>query len=103
MTLVTLAMGRSVPRSRLHSSWPVAASARTAPLALIPLGAPDAWMAGVTDGLGLAVAADGRAVPLVALVALVASLAAGWSWPAADVQAVTPAVMTATAVSATIR
>jgi hypothetical protein len=70
---------------------------------LIPLGAPDAWMAGVTTGLGLAVVADGRPVAPAAPAALVASLAAGWSWPVADVQAVTPAVMTATAVSATIR
>jgi hypothetical protein len=54
-------------------------------------------MAGVTDGLGLAVVADGRAVALVAI------LAAGWSWPEADVQAARPPAMTAAAVSETIR
>jgi hypothetical protein len=53
MTLVTLAMGRSVPGSRLQRTWPVDASAMTAPLALTPPGAPVTWIAGVTDGLGL--------------------------------------------------
>src|SRR5437764_799042 len=54
-------MGRSALRSRLHSTWPVAASASTAPLALTPLGAPVTWICGETDGLGVA---DGRgAVP----------------------------------------
>jgi hypothetical protein len=60
-------------------------------------------MAGVTDGLGLAVVADGRAVALV--LAPAARLAAGWewSWPEPDEQAVTPAVMAAAAISATLR
>src|SRR5689334_7777109 len=97
MTLVTLAMGRSVSRSRLHSTWPEAASASTAPLALTFLGAPVTWICGVTEGLGVA---DGRGVA-----AIVASLAAGLAWPPAVVaeQAVRLPAMAAAAVSETIR
>src|SRR5689334_6001809 len=39
MTLVTLPIGRLVPASRPHSSWPVPASARSAPSAPTPAGA----------------------------------------------------------------
>ena len=60
MTLVTLAIGRSPSASRLHSTWPVAASARIAPLALTRAGAPPSWSTGPAgrDGvaLGLGVA-----------------------------------------------
>ena len=58
ITLVTLPMGRSVFRSRLHSTVPVAASATTPPLALTARGAPvtriptSAALGGVGDGLG---------------------------------------------------
>src|SRR6266705_5545812 len=44
ITLVTLPIGRSVFRSRLHSCVPVAASASTPPVALTPRGAPTTWM-----------------------------------------------------------
>src|SRR5450755_768541 len=55
ITLVTLAMGRSVAASRLHRTWPVAASTRIAPLAFTPAGAPATVIAGRTDSDG-----DGR-------------------------------------------
>src|SRR5215831_15845509 len=55
MTLVTLPIGRLVPGSRLHSCWPVPASARSAPSAWIPAGA-------VAAGPLLASAVVGRAV-----------------------------------------
>src|SRR5690348_835837 len=99
MTLVTLAMGRSALRSRLHSTWPVAASASTAPLALTFLGAPATWIRGEMDGLGVAGVADGRGV------AVVASRAAGLAWPPAVAaeQAVRLPAVAAAAISETIR
>src|SRR5690348_3054795 len=89
-------MGRSVSRSRLHSTWPVAASASTAPLALTFLGTPVTWICGVTDGLGVA---DERGA------AVAPSLAAGLAWSPtdADEQAVAPPATMATAISETIR
>src|SRR5689334_15579111 len=97
MTLVTLAMGRSVSRSRLHSTWPVAASASTAPLALTFLGAPVTWICGEMDGLGVA---DERDVAAIA-----ARSAAGLCWPPAVAaeQAVRLPAMAAAMVSETIR
>src|SRR5580692_11920794 len=47
-----LAMGRSVSVSRPHSTWPVAASASTAPLALTPPGAPVTAIVGRGEGRG---------------------------------------------------
>src|SRR4051794_32266138 len=93
-------MGRSALRSRLHSTWPVAASASTAPLAFTPLGAPATWICGETEGLGLADGADERGEAV-----LVARSAAGlcWSPAVAAEQAVTLPTMAAAAVSATIR
>src|SRR5690349_24968922 len=91
-------MGRSVPRSRPHRIWPVAASASTAPLACTPPGAPATWITGLTDGLGW----DGAAGGLVG--AITACLPGrGLSFPAAGAQAATPTAITATAVSETIR
>ena len=55
--MVTLAIGRFVSTSRPHSTWPVAASASTAPLAFTPLGAPVTSIAGWTAGRGV----DGEA------------------------------------------
>src|SRR5689334_13451177 len=97
-------MGRSVPRSRPHRIWPVAASASTAPLAFTPPGAPVTWIAGLTDGLGR----DGVAGGCVGAGGRVGAIAAclagrGLSFPAAGAQAVTPMAITATAVSETIR
>src|SRR5215472_16243507 len=95
-------MGRSVSRSRLHSTWPLAASASTAPLAFTPVGAPVTWITGLADGRDGVGVAGGR-VPAVAVVA--ACLAAGRELPppAAGAQAATPPAMTVTAVSETIR
>jgi hypothetical protein len=55
--LVTLAIGRWVLAAWAHSTWPVAASASTAPSALTPPGAPATSIAGLAsdrsgDGLG---------------------------------------------------
>src|SRR5947208_13555956 len=91
-------MGRSVPRSRPHSTWPVAASASTAPLAFTPPGAPVTWITGLTDGLGLDGVADGRAGAITARLA-----GRALSFPAAGEQAARPTAITATAVSETIR
>src|SRR5690348_9977280 len=108
MTLVTLAMGRSVSISRPHSTWPVAASASTAPLAFTPPGAPATWITGEADGRGGADVAGGRGRPSVTDgrgAAVEACMAAGCepSPPAAGAHAVTPPAMTATTVSQTIR
>src|ERR1700722_3824267 len=68
ITLVTLAMGRSVFIPRLHSTWPVAASARIAPLAFTPCGVPVTSISG-PDGEWLgrgAGAGDPRASAAVA-------------------------------------
>ena len=99
ITLVTLAIGRSVSGSRAHKTWPVAASASTAPLALTPPGAPLTWITGLADGRGL----DGVAGALVRAIA--DWLAAGRELPspAAGAQAARPTAMTATAVSETTR
>src|SRR5689334_24852444 len=91
-------MGRSVPRSRPHRIWPVAASASTAPLAFTPPGAPVTWITGLTDGLGWDGVADGRVGAIAACLA-----GRGLSFPAAGAQAATPTAITATAVSETIR
>src|SRR5689334_12204333 len=93
-------MGRSALRSRLHSTWPVAASASTAPLAFTLPGAPATWICGETDGLGVAGGADGRGVTVI-----VARSAAGLCWPPAVAaeQAVRLPTMAAAAVSETIR
>src|SRR5579863_214947 len=96
-------MGRSVVIPRLHSTWPVAASARIAPLAFTPRGVPVTSISGPAGevlGRGRAVGADeprasaavdppaGRALDPVSVTA----------------HAVTPPPMTATAaVTATIR
>src|SRR4249920_1545003 len=56
ITLVTLPIGRSVFRSRLHSSVPVAASATTPPLAFTARGAPVTRM---PSSAGLGAAGDG--------------------------------------------
>src|SRR5579859_6058261 len=61
ITLVTLAMGRSVVIPRPHSTWPVAASARIAPLAFTPRGAPVTSISGPAGevlGLGRAAGVD---------------------------------------------
>src|SRR5262249_41237223 len=58
MTFAMLPIGRSVSRSRLHSSPPVAAFASTPPFAFTPLGAPVTCTpgdAGVGDGFARAV------------------------------------------------
>ena len=95
---MTLAIGRSVSISRPHSTWPVAASASTAPLAFTPPGAPATWITGLADGLGDGVA-DGRVLAGEACMAA----GCGLSPPAAGAHAVTPPAMTATTVSQTIR
>src|ERR1700744_3570945 len=83
MTLVTLAMGRSVSTSRPHRTWPVSASTTIAPLALTPLGTPVTWSTGpvgrlgLEDATGVLTGADGL------------WMSAGWgpAAPAADEQA----------------
>src|SRR5579875_3698921 len=52
ITLVTLAIGRWVVAWRAHSTWPVLASASTAPFAFTPPGAPAVLICGLADGLG---------------------------------------------------
>src|ERR1700753_2838701 len=47
MTLVMLAIGRSVSAARSHSTCPVLASARIAPLAFTLPGAPVTWIFGL--------------------------------------------------------
>src|SRR4029079_10468751 len=93
----------SVPRSRPHRIWPVAASASTAPLAFTPPGAPATWIAGLTDGLGWGGVAGGLGWDGVAG-GLVGAIAAclpgrGLSFPAAGGQAATPTAITAKTVS----
>src|SRR5580692_9487076 len=97
ITLVMLAMGRSVSVSRPHSTWPVAASASTAPLALTPPGAPVTTIIGLGDGLGGGPRSDGEAGARV-------RAAIAESCPVADprpasVQAVMPQAATATTVA----
>src|SRR5580704_3634090 len=60
ITLVTLAIGRSMFRPRPHSTWPVAASASTAPLAFTPRGAPVTSITGLAGGRGRATDARDR-------------------------------------------
>src|SRR6476469_224914 len=97
-------MGRSVPRSRPHRIWPVAASASTAPLAFTPPGAPVTWIAGLTDGRGLGLGLGLEGVAGGCVGAIAACLAGrGLSFPAAGAQAATPTAITATAASETIR
>src|SRR5215475_7155879 len=96
-------MGRSVPRSRPHRTWPVAASASTAPLAFTLPGAPVTWIAGLTDGLGRDDVAGER---VGAIAACLAGRGLCWpasAFPAAGAQATRPTAITATAVSDTIR
>src|ERR1039457_1881612 len=62
ITLVTLAMGRSVAASRLHRTWPVAASTRIAPLAFTPAGAGGAQGGGLLVG-AVGLGPFGRRVP----------------------------------------
>ena len=106
--MVTLAIGRSVARSRPHSSWPLAASASTAPLAFTPPGVPVTWITGLAGGRGRADAAGGREGASAAgsgVPAVAACLAEGrgCSPLAAGAHAATPTAMTATAGSETIR
>ena len=79
----------------------MAASASTAPLAFTPPGAPVTWITGLTDGLGLGL--DGVADGRVGAIAACLPAGPGLSFPAAGAQAATPAVITATAASETIR
>ena len=63
MTLVTLPIGRLVPASRPHSSWPVPASASSAPSAPTPAGAAVARPpASMSAGRALAAGALARKV-----------------------------------------
>src|ERR1700761_796016 len=71
MTLVMLAIGRSVSGARCHSNWPVLASARMAPLAFTPLGAPLTLIVGLASECR----ADGRVALGVGV--LLAGLAGG--------------------------
>src|SRR5262249_38944744 len=84
--------------SRPHRTWPVAASASTAPLAFTPPGAPVTWIAGLTDGLGR----DDVAGERVGAIAACLAGDGGLSFPAAGAQAARPTAITATAVSDTI-
>src|SRR5580704_4357303 len=99
ITLVTLAIGRSVSMSRPHSTWPVAASASTAPLAFTPPGAPATAIIGLADGRGRD-GVDGARVRAAA--AACAGTGRGPCPAPVDVHAATPPVMAATAVSKTI-
>ena len=92
-------MGRCVSGSRAHSTWPVLASASTAPLARTPAGAPAVSITGPAgrDGDG-----RGRARPRVAI-AMECPAAARGAWPAAvSAHAPAPQARTAATVSATI-
>ena len=64
---MTLAIGRSVSTSRPHNTWPVAASASTAPLAFTPPGAPATSIIGLADGRGRDGVTGARAVNIKAL------------------------------------
>src|SRR5450759_4314246 len=103
ITLVTLAMGRSVAASRLHRTWPVAASTRIAPLAFTPAGVPATVIAGRTDSDG-----DGRGAADAADAAARAATAGGDAvrrpgLAEAAVHAVAPPTTAATTIGATSR
>src|ERR1700722_1173420 len=89
--LVTLAIGRCVFTSRPHRTWPVAASASTAPLAFTPPGAPVTLIARRMAGLAAGWDGEGAAGTRVPAPAIAAGLGASGRWAAAgDVHAETP-------------
>ena len=104
ITLVTLAIGRCVFTSRPHRTWPVAASASTAPLAFTPPGAPVTLIAGRMAGVATGRDGEGAAGTLVPTPAAAAGEGSGGAWAATvGAHATTPPVMAAPAINPAIR
>ena len=104
ITLVTLAIGRFVFTWRPHRTWPVAASASTAPLAFTPLGAPVTLIAGRTAGLAAGLDGAGGAGTLVGAPAVAAGRGTGGAWAATvGAHATTAPIMAAPTISPAIR
>jgi len=102
ITLVTLAIGRSVSKPRLHNTWPVRASASTAPLAFTPCGAPVTSITGPAGGRGRGRTTGARDRCAIAAACSDAGRARGPVSVAAHA-AMLPPTMIAAAVTATIR
>src|SRR5580693_2742845 len=104
ITLVTLAIGSRVFTSRPHRTWPVAASASTAPLAFTPPGAPVTLIAGRMAGLATRRDGEGGTGTLVPAPAAAAGGGSGGAWGATwGAHATTPPVMAAPAINPAIR
>ena len=104
ITLVTLAIGRCVFTSRPHRTWPVAASASTAPLAFTPPGAPVTLIAGRTDGRAAGRDGEGGAGTLVPAAAVAAGRGTAGAWAATvGAHATTPPIMAVPAINPAIR